>query len=91
MRDAWSGFFEVVPDYRIAVKETYTCGESVVIVGSAAGTYCRGSAPHPQNRWEVPAAWRILVAGDRVSQWQAFVDNEPLRRIMLHCGARRED
>ena len=87
MRDAWLGFFEIVPDYTMTIAETMAEAQSVMAVGSASGTYAKDGELLPQNAWKVPAAWRAVTSGDRISTWQAFVDNEPLRRIMQHSGA----
>ena len=87
MRDAWLSYFKMIPDYRIEVSEAYASGSSVVVVGTASGHFSRDGRIEPENRWQVPAAWRGLVEGTRISEWQAFVDNEPLRRIMRACGA----
>jgi ketosteroid isomerase-like protein len=86
MRDAWLGFFEIVPDYTVTVNETFADAERVVVLGTASGTFSKDGEIQAQNRWSVPAAWRAVVAGGRIDRWNAFVDNEPLRRIMRYCG-----
>ena len=86
MRDAWMGYFKIVPDYRIEVSESFAEGPVVVVVGTAGGHFSRDGSIAPQNRWQVPAAWRAVVDGNRIAEWQVFVDNQPLRRIMLACG-----
>jgi len=91
MRDAWLGFFEFVPDYNVTIDHTMAEAETVVAVGSASGTYTKDGELRPQNAWKVPAAWRAVTSGARISTWQAFVDNDPLRRIMSHCGMQEGD
>jgi len=83
MRDAWLGYFKAVPDYRIIVVETFTDGDRVMVVGSAGGTYTKDGELRPENRWQVPAAWRGQLSGHRVATWSAYIDHEPLRQIML--------
>jgi len=82
MREGWAGYFAMMADYRIAVAETYSSGATVVVVGTASGTYVGGGPPRPENRWSVPAAWRGVVKGDRVAEWQVFVNPEPIRAAM---------
>jgi len=38
MRSGWAAYFRMVPDYTIAIDETYSSGAVVVMVGSAQGT-----------------------------------------------------
>jgi len=91
MRDAWLGFFEIVPDYAITIDETLEKGPVVVLVGTAGGTFSRDGKLSPQNRWKVPAAWKAVVEGARLTEWRAFVDNEPLRRLMGFQGGAKTD
>jgi len=86
MRDAWLGFFDMVPDYRVEVDQVFDDGDTVVVVGQAKGTFSKDGSLLKQNEWQVPAAWRATVVGHRIRAWQAFVDNDPLRRIMRFCG-----
>ncbi len=82
MREGWRAYFSMVPDYAITVSEVLVWGETVVVLGSASGTYSSGGPPRAEDRWSTPAAWRAVVAGDRLALWQVFADNEPIRAIM---------
>lgn len=82
MREGWAAYLSMVPDYTIAVSETLASGDTVVVLGTASGTYAPDGARDPNNRWSTPGAWRAVVAGDRLAVWQVFADNEPLRRLM---------
>lgn len=82
MRHAWEQYFRMVPDYRMEVHDTAAAGELVVLLGAARGTYTRDGTLRAENAWETPAAWRALVRGARVAEWQVYADNEPLRRII---------
>jgi ketosteroid isomerase-like protein len=64
LRAAWRGYFRMVPDYWIALDDTLTQGDTVVLVGRAGGTYAPDGQLSPERRWQVPAAWR-RVAGLR--------------------------
>ena len=75
MRAGWASYFRMVPDYTIAVEETFSDGANVILLGLARGTYA-GEA------WSTPAAWRAKVRDDRVAEWRVYADNEPLRQLM---------
>ena len=82
MEKGWIGYFDMVPDYRIDVAETFLSKDTVVMLGTAAGTYTSDGTLKPENFWKTPAAWRAVIAGDKVRIWQVFADNEPIREIM---------
>ena len=86
MRQGWKGYFDMVPDYYIKVSEAFESGDIVVMLGIAGGTFTNDATLKLENNWEVPAAWRAVVEGDKIKQWQVYADNEPIRKIM-----RRED
>jgi hypothetical protein len=74
MREGWIGYFSMVPDYHIEVRETFIRENSVVLLGTASGTFCKDGTLDPENRWEVPAAWRAVTEGERVAVWQLYVN-----------------
>jgi limonene-1,2-epoxide hydrolase len=82
MRDAWRQYFAMVPDYWIRLDALYSSQRGVGAFGRAGGTYAPTAALASSNRWEVPAAWRAEVQGDRVALWQVYADNLPIRRLM---------
>ena len=82
MRAAWAGYFRMVPDYSIAVEETYCDGAVVAMLGVAEGTYAPDGILKLENRWKTPAAWRALIEDDKVAEWRVYADNEPMRRLM---------
>ncbi len=97
MRAAWAAYFRMVPDYTIAIEETYSDGPVVVMLGVAGGTYVHPSdqdlspgtpnyAPNgqlkPENRWKTPAALRAVIEAAKVSGWRVYADNDPMRRLM---------
>lgn len=90
VREAWVAYFDMVPDYRIDVEETFRRGETVVFLGTASGTFAREGSLDPRNHWSVPAAWRVVVEAERISLWQLYVDSEPLRRILDRIKPERD-
>jgi ketosteroid isomerase-like protein len=83
MRTAWIAYSVMIPDYRITVEETLASGNTVALFGKASGTFSADGKLHPGNHWEIPAAWRVVVAGGRIAEWQVYADNEPVRAIMV--------
>lgn len=82
MRDGWVAYFDMMPDYHITIEEVFSSGKDVGLFGRASGTYAPKGQLKPENHWEMPAAWRAVVRGPRVAQWQVYSDNEPVRAIM---------
>ncbi len=83
MRNGWAGYFEMFPDYELCVEETVTSGSTVIMLGTARGTYVQKSEQMlPQNSWQMPAAWRALIQNEKVLEWRVYADNEPVRQIL---------
>jgi ketosteroid isomerase-like protein len=82
MRAGWAGYFRMVPDYTIAIDETYGSGAVAVMVGSAQGTYSADSELHETNRWQTPAVFRAVIEDGKVAEWRVYADNEPIRKLM---------
>jgi limonene-1,2-epoxide hydrolase len=82
MLAGWAAYFMMVPDYQIAVEETYTGGPAVVMVGEAGGTYAPNGKLNPENHWKTPAVFRALVEDGKVAEWRVYADNEPIRQRM---------
>ncbi len=82
MREAWTSYFALFPDYRISVRDHLTLGPVVALFGTASGTYAVGTELPVHNRWSVPAAWRAVVREGLVVEWQVYADNEPVRRVI---------
>jgi uncharacterized protein (TIGR02246 family) len=82
MRAAWAAYFHMVPDYTIAVEETYSDGSVVVMLGVATGTYAPHGELKTENRWKTPAALRAVIEDGKVSEWKVYADNDPMRRLM---------
>ena len=83
----WQHYFDMVPDYWIRVDRLVTEGNTVILLGTAGGTYVpKGGKMTPENKWETPAAWRALIQDGRISEWQIYSDNEPIREKMRAAG-----
>ena len=82
MRAGWAGYFKMVPDYSIAVEETYCDGPVFLMIGVAEGTYAPDGDLKLDNRWKTPVALRAQVEEGLVTEWRVYADNEPLREKM---------
>ena len=92
MREGWSAYFRMVPDYAVAIEEYYPAGTPtsndpiVIMLGQASGTYTSDGKLVPQNRWQTPVAIRALVEDGLLAEWRVYADNEPIRKLMPGSG-----
>ncbi len=77
MREGWSRYFAMFPDYRITVAASFLSGARAAFFGTTRATY----APNG-TRVEMHAAWFAVVRGKRVAEWRVCADNEPARAAM---------
>lgn len=82
MRQGWTEYLAMVPDYVVTVSDAFTSGDTAVLLGKASGTYTSEGTLRSDNYWETPAAWRAVIRGDKVAEWQVYADNEPIREVM---------
>jgi len=82
MCSAWAAYFRMVPDYTVAVEETFGDGSIVVLLGVAMGTYAPHGELKPENRWKTTVALRAVIEDGKVSEWKVYADNEPMRRLI---------
>jgi uncharacterized protein (TIGR02246 family) len=82
LREPWQEYFRSIPDYQVTVDETVASGSTVVVLGLASGTCEIDGNMTPENRWQIPSAWRARVKGGRISEWQVYADQAPVREIL---------
>jgi len=82
MREAWAGYFRMVPDYHVRIDEALSAGEVVVLLGRAEGGYVPVAGEPSPGHWETPAVWRAVIRGEQVAEWRIYADLEPIRRLM---------
>ena len=80
MRAGWAAYFRMVPDYTVAIEETFSDGPVVAMLGTAQGTYTPDGQLKPENRWSTPAAFRAFIEEQKVAEWRVYCDNEPIRQ-----------
>ena len=86
MRAGWAKYFKMVPDFTVAIEETFCDGPVVVMLGMAQGTYSTDGKLKPENRWTTPAAFRAFIQEQKVAEWRVYCDNEPIRQRMAKSG-----
>ena len=74
MKAGWEGYFSMFPDFTIKVETMLQDGALVAAFGSACGTYNGRRGPVPENRIEMPAAWKAVVEDGRIKLWQVYAD-----------------
>ncbi len=82
VREAWTAYFGMVPDYRILIEDHMAAGVVVALFGSASGTCAGDAVPAPSRRWKIPAAWKAVVRDEHVERWQVYADNEPVWKAL---------
>jgi ketosteroid isomerase-like protein len=88
IKSGWRLYFQMVPDYWIKVEETVADENTVILFGSAGGTYVpNGGKVVDENQWETAAAWRAVVRDGKVVEWRIYADNEPVREKMRAASA----
>jgi len=75
MKQAWIGYFQLFPDYKIEITETLENDSMIVLLGYASGTYKNLRDENNSNYWRIPAAWKAVVKDDKIKLWQVFADN----------------
>ncbi len=68
MRAGWTGYFRMVPDYTIAVEETYSDGPVVIMLGTAQGRYSTDGSLKPESRWSTPVALRAYIEEGKIAE-----------------------
>ena len=82
IEQAWSGYFAWMPDYTIAITTLMEYHGEVGVFGTASGTYLASGRLRPENRWQLPAAWRAVVRGGKVAEWHVYCDTKTVYDIM---------
>ena len=70
----WADYFRMFPDYQIQLDSILADGNLVAAFGSASGTYNGKRGLVPENRIEMPAAWKAIVVDGKIKHWQVYAD-----------------
>jgi ketosteroid isomerase-like protein len=82
LREGWKMYHQMIPDYLVSHEEILAKDDTVVVIGTARGTYAPDGKVAKENFWEVPAAWKAVVREGKIASWQVFADNQPVRKLM---------
>jgi ketosteroid isomerase-like protein len=74
MMKGWKEYFRMFPDYKVEIQSILQDGNLVAAFGSASGTYNGRRGLVPENRIEMPAAWRAIVENGKIKVWQVYAD-----------------
>jgi hypothetical protein len=74
MPAGWTEYFRMFPDYEIQVESMLGDKSLVAVFGSASGTYNGKRGLVQENRIEMPAAWKAVVANGKIRLWQVYAD-----------------
>ena len=77
LREAWTGYFALFPDYHIEVESAASQGTLALACGFASGTHAAS-----QKTWRIPAAWRAIVKDRQIAEWQVYADNKPVYELL---------
>lgn len=81
MKAGWSKHFELIPDLSLSVSTQFNDEDTVILLGSSQGTIIQNGELKPENHWEVPSAWRVLVKFGKVVEWQLYANQCALHKI----------
>ena len=74
MRTGWTEYFEMCPDYTIAIEELLEKENIIALFGRTKGTYNLEKKPGKGIFWECTAAWKVVVEKGKIKIWQVFAD-----------------
>ena len=74
MMAGWEGYFRMFPDYEIHIESILEDKNLVAVFGRASGTYNGKRGLVPENRIEMPAAWKAVVENGKIRLWQVYTD-----------------
>jgi hypothetical protein len=83
MKKAWTGYFDLFPDYKVEITDTLQNDSIIVLLGYASGTYKTINKNVDNcNHWKVPASWKAIVVDKKVKLWQVYADNSVVIEII---------
>lgn len=86
MRNGWRGYFAMCPDYQISRDDIFHSEKTIAVFGSAGGTIRVNGELSSENRWQVPAAWRVVVHGSLIQEFRVYADNKPVYDILAKAA-----
>ena len=75
MKAGWIGYFQLFPDYKIELTEFFLDKNNAAAFGFASGTF-QGLSSTKENYWRLPASWKAVIKGGKISLWQVYADSK---------------
>ena len=83
MKKAWTAYFDLFPDYKIEITDTFQNDSIIVLLGYASGTYkATNNNLENNNHWKIPASWKAIVVDKKIKLWQVYADNSVVIEIV---------
>jgi len=82
MKQAWIGYFNLFPDYKIEITGMLQKKSLFYLVGYAGGTYMNLMNENNSKSWRIPAAWTDIIKKNKVQYWQVYADNGVVLEIV---------
>jgi ketosteroid isomerase-like protein len=89
MRAGWRGYFAMCPDYWVSHDDIFHSGNIVAAFGSTGGTIRANQELSPENKWQTPAAWSVVVHAGLIQEFRVYADNKPVYDILARGGRPR--
>jgi len=86
MRKGWQSYYAFCPDYWVSHEQIFGEGNVVVVFGMAGGTISAAGKLPSENKWQTPAAWRVVVKNGLVQEWRVYADNKPVYDILAKAA-----
>lgn len=81
MKVGWKEHLALIPNLTLSISMHFEEGNIVILLGRSNGTIIQNGELKPENSWEVPCAWRVLVESEKVVEWQLYANQCALHEI----------
>jgi uncharacterized protein (TIGR02246 family) len=81
IKAGWKEHLSLIPDLTLSISAHFEQKNTVVLIGSSSGTIIQDGELKPENSWQVPCAWRVLVESGKVAVWQLYANQSALHEI----------
>jgi hypothetical protein len=82
MMEAWKGYFELFPDYKIEISDIIENESTIGLFGYVNATYKNLINELNSNFWRAPASWKAIVENSKIKHWQVYCDYSALFKII---------
>jgi ketosteroid isomerase-like protein len=86
MKNGWTDYFNLFPDYKIEITDTYSDENRIAVFGFASGTFENRKTETNENYWKLPAAWQAIIEIGKIKLWQVCADQKKVIEILEKNG-----